>query len=71
MSPFSVFQDLQAEIESQQNAFESLNSTGHAMTRSGAGSGGGATVEGPGLQRRLEEMNQRWVRLRTKSVEIR
>ena len=27
--------------------------------------------EGPLLQQRLDEMNQRWVRLKTKSVEIR
>ena len=59
-------QDLQCEIEAHQHAFESLNTTGRQMVRNAE-----TKEEGPVLQQRLDDMNQRWVRLKTKSVEIR
>ena len=60
-----LFQDLQSEIEAHQHVFESLNTTGQQIIR------GVDEQQAAGLQMRLEEMNQRWVKLKTKSVEIR
>ncbi|KAK2162350.1 hypothetical protein LSH36_100g09007 [Paralvinella palmiformis] len=60
-----IFQDLQSEIEAHQHVFESLNTTGQQILR------GVDDQQAAGLQMRLEEMNQRWVKLKTKSVEIR
>ena len=75
-SPLLLLQDLQAEIESHQHVFESLQTTGRQMVRSSAPTEPeppppAALSDSTSLQRRLEEMNQRWVRLKTKSMEIR
>ena len=65
-APWCVVQDLQSEIEAHQHAFESINTTGRHMVRNAE-----TKEEGPELQERLDTMNQRWVQLKTKSVEIR
>ncbi|GFN77848.1 dystrophin, partial [Plakobranchus ocellatus] len=57
--------DLQAEVDSHQSTFESLNHTGSQVSR---------TMVAPDshkLQARLEEMNRRWLHLMEKSMEIR
>ncbi|XP_013413171.1 dystrophin isoform X2 [Lingula anatina] len=59
------YQDLQTEIDSHQYAFEKLNGTGHQLVRNLE------PDEASTLQRRLEEMNQRWIKLQNKSLEIR
>ena len=58
-------QDLQSEIEQHQHAFETLQTTGQSVARGADG------ADGKLLSRRLDEMNQRWTRLKSKSVEIR
>ncbi|XP_052810329.1 dystrophin-like isoform X2 [Mya arenaria] len=59
------FRDLQAEVDSHQGGFDSLTGAGQQLsTRMG-----GADLQQ--LQRRLEEMNQRWLALMTKSMQIR
>ena len=70
---FFNLQDLQAEIETHQHAFDSLQSQGKQMAQAADGSGTKPVLaaDSSTLQRRLEEMNQRWVRLKTKSMEIR
>ncbi|XP_067674722.1 dystrophin-like isoform X3 [Haliotis asinina] len=59
------FRDLQAEVDGHQGAYESLNSAGNQLAR------GMGTSDAQKLHRRLEEMNQRWLSLMTKSMEIR
>ena len=63
--PFTIFQDLQAEVDAHQGTYESLNSAGNQLANKMVGT----DVER--LHRRLEEMNQRWLSLMTKSMEIR
>ncbi len=65
-SSLFYFQDLQSEIEQHQHAFETLQTTGASVAH-GAADG----ADRAALSRRLDEMNQRWLRLRSKSVEIR
>uniref|UniRef100_A0A8W8JFQ6 Dystrophin n=1 Tax=Magallana gigas TaxID=29159 RepID=A0A8W8JFQ6_MAGGI len=59
------FKDLQAEVDTNKTTYESLNSSGARLTRTMGVS------DAQALHRRLEEMNQRWVSLMTKSMEIR
>ena len=64
-----VLQDLQAEIEAHQHVFESLNNTGRSLVRVEAASDD--PKDGKVLAKRLDDMNTRWMQLKTKSVEIR
>nr|CAD7442971.1 unnamed protein product [Timema bartmani] len=61
----SVF-DLQSEIESHRDVFSSLNGTGRKLLSSLA-----SQDDAVMLQRRLDEMNQRWHHLKAKSMAIR
>ena len=61
----SVFQDLQAEVDAHQGAYESLNSAGNQLARNMV------TSDSHKLHKRLEDMNQRWLSLMSKSMEIR
>ncbi|XP_074663011.1 dystrophin-like isoform X2 [Tubulanus polymorphus] len=54
--------DLAAEIEAHDQAFESLNKQGRQLQMK---------EDSTFLKRRLDEMNHRWMNLRTKSIEIR
>ena len=63
---FCVFQDLQAEIEVHEHAYASLQATGRQILQQPE-----KGIELRQLQSRLDEMNQRWNRLRSKSMEIR
>ena len=60
-----MFQDLQAEVDANKGTYDSLNTAGNQLTRTMV------AADAQRLQRRLEEMNQRWVNLMTKSMEIR
>lgn len=62
---FLFLQDLQAEVDAQQSMYDSLASTGSQLFRMMGVS------ETQVLQDRLEEMNQRWLSLLTKSMDIR
>ena len=62
---FVMFQDLQAEVDANKGTYDSLNTAGNQLTRTMV------AADAQRLQRRLEEMNQRWVNLMTKSMEIR
>ena len=64
-----MLQDLQAEIEAHQHVFESLNNTGRSLVRVEAASDD--PKDGKVLAKRLDDMNTRWMQLKTKSVEIR
>ncbi|KAH9509038.1 hypothetical protein Btru_048865 [Bulinus truncatus] len=57
--------DLQAEVDSHQGTFDSLNQAGSQAIRNMVAS------DSHKLQARLEEMNKRWLRLMEKSMEIR
>lgn len=57
-------QDLQGEVDSHQNSYDVIVATGQHMLKA-AGSDSAA------LQRRLDEMNNRWDKLRLRSAEIR
>ncbi|XP_021924412.1 dystrophin-like isoform X3 [Zootermopsis nevadensis] len=59
-------QDLQSEIESHKDVFASLNGTGRKLLSSLA-----SQDDAVMLQRRLDEMNQRWHHLKAKSMAIR
>ena len=59
-------QDLQSEIESHRDVFASLNGTGRKLLSSLA-----SQDDAVMLQRRLDEMNQRWHHLKAKSMAIR
>ncbi|KAL5009782.1 hypothetical protein ScPMuIL_012087 [Solemya velum] len=59
------FRDLQAEVDTYQSTYESLNNTGSQLTRKMVAN------DAQQLHRRLDEMNQRWLELMTKSMEIR
>lgn len=62
---FFYFQDLQAEVDANKGTYDSLNTAGNQLTRTMV------AADAQRLQRRLEEMNQRWINLMTKSMEIR
>ena len=62
---FVYFQDLQAEVDAHQGTYDSLNSAGNQL----ANKMGHTDIQH--LHRRLEEMNQRWMSLMTKSMQIR
>uniref|UniRef100_A0A2C9KGM6 Dystrophin n=1 Tax=Biomphalaria glabrata TaxID=6526 RepID=A0A2C9KGM6_BIOGL len=61
----AYIQDLQAEADSHQSTFDSLNHTGSQAIRNMV------ATDSHKLQARLEEMNKRWLRLMEKSMEIR
>ena len=72
-------QDLQSEIDTERDTLLSLTATSRKLlsnlesgsTVQGGGSGGGSAEDPAALQKRLEEMNQRWNFLKAKSVAIR
>ncbi|KAL2733044.1 hypothetical protein V1477_015285 [Vespula maculifrons] len=59
-------QDLQSEIETHRDVYASLNGTGRKLLSSLA-----SQDDAVMLQRRLDEMNQRWHHLKAKSMAIR
>ncbi|XP_052832324.1 dystrophin isoform X2 [Octopus bimaculoides] len=59
------FREIQAEVDSHQNAYESLTSAGNQLARTMV------AQDTTQLHHRLEEMNQRWLTLMTTSMEIR
>ncbi|XP_052240299.1 dystrophin-like isoform X2 [Dreissena polymorpha] len=59
------FRDLQAEVDSHQATYDSLNSAGNQLAQRMVG------TDIQQLHKRLEEMNQRWLSLMTKSMQIR
>ena len=61
-----LLQDLQLEIETNQHVFESLAATGIQVTKSPD-----KTAQSGDLQKRIDVMNERWLNLKSKSVEIR
>jgi len=63
--PF-IWQELQSEIESHRDVFASLNGTGRKLLSSLT-----SQDDAVMLQRRLEEMNQRWHHLKANSIAIR
>ncbi|XP_024083561.1 dystrophin-like isoform X3 [Cimex lectularius] len=64
--PLRELKDVQSEIESHKEVFSSLNGTGRKLL-------GSLTSQDDAvmLQRRLDEMNQRWNHLKNKSMAIR
>jgi hypothetical protein len=58
-------QDLKGELDSHQNTYDVIQATGQHLLRA-VGRSDSAT-----LQRRLDQMNERWDRLRLRSAEIR
>ena len=62
---FFSLQDLQAEVDANKGTYDSLNTAGNQLTRTMV------AADAQRLQKRLEEMNQRWINLMTKSMEIR
>ncbi|XP_077976931.1 dystrophin-like isoform X2 [Glandiceps talaboti] len=60
------YRDLQAEIDAHHNAYTSLNDTGTRILRSIE-----IQEDATMLQRRLDDMNERWTNVRMKSIEIR
>lgn len=63
---FFSLQDLQSEIETHRDVYTSLNGTGRKLLSSLA-----SQDDAVMLQRRLDEMNQRWHHLKAKSMAIR
>lgn len=63
---FLLLQDLQSEIETHRDVYTSLNGTGRKLLSSLA-----SQDDAVMLQRRLDEMNQRWHHLKAKSMAIR
>ncbi|KAG5326717.1 DMDD protein, partial [Acromyrmex heyeri] len=61
-----LLQDLQSEIETHRDVYASLNGTGRKLLSSLA-----SQDDAVMLQRRLDEMNQRWHHLKAKSMAIR
>lgn len=59
------FQDLQAEVDAHEATYDSLNTAGNQHSSKMVG------TDIQRLHKRLEEMNQRWLSLMTKSMEIR
>ncbi|XP_043280609.1 dystrophin, isoforms A/C/F/G/H isoform X2 [Venturia canescens] len=64
--PQHQLKDLQSEIETHRDVYVSLNGTGQNLLRSLA-----SQDDAVMLQRRLNEMNQRWHHLKAKSMAIR
>ncbi|XP_035721522.1 dystrophin, isoforms A/C/F/G/H-like isoform X2 [Vespa mandarinia] len=64
--PSWPFSDLQSEIETHRDVYASLNGTGRKLLSSLA-----SQDDAVMLQRRLDEMNQRWHHLKAKSMAIR
>ncbi|XP_063241315.1 dystrophin, isoforms A/C/F/G/H-like [Bacillus rossius redtenbacheri] len=64
--PLHQLKDLQSEIETHRDVFSSLNGTGRKLLSSLA-----SQDDAVMLQRRLDEMNQRWHHLKAKSMAIR
>ncbi|KAK7605202.1 hypothetical protein V9T40_007060 [Parthenolecanium corni] len=62
----SFEKDIQLEIDNHRDVFSSLNSSGKQLLNSLA-----SQEDAVMLQRRLDEMNQRWHHLKTKSMAIR
>lgn len=63
---FLLFQDIQLEIENNRDVFNSLSASGKNLLNNLA-----SQEDAVMLQRRLDEMNQRWQHLKTKSMAIR
>lgn len=68
---FSIFQDLQSEIESHQPQHELLGITGNKMAAAAGEPEKGCEDERQQINQRLTEMNDRWTQLRAKTVQIR
>ena len=64
---FFFFQDLEGELDTERESFNSLTSTGKKLMNNHLESEEDSNM----LQRRLEEMNQRWNYLKAKSIAIR
>lgn len=60
------FQDLQSEIETHRGVYDRLDNTGRKLLGSLT-----SQEDAVMLQRRLDEMNQRWNNLKSKSIAIR
>lgn len=60
------FQDLQSEIETHRVVYDRLDGTGRKLLGSLT-----SQEDAVMLQRRLDEMNQRWNHLKSKSIAIR
>ncbi len=59
-------QNLQGELDSHQNSYDVIQARGQHILKVAAGRSDSAA-----LQRRLDQMNERWDRLRLRSAEIR
>ncbi len=76
-SVFVFFQDLQGEIDTERDNFLSLAATSRKLLSSlqqqqqQQSSSSSSEDDSAALQKRLEEMNQRWNYLKAKSVAIR
>ena len=69
LHPFSVFallQDIQAEIDAHNDIYKSVDGNKSKMVKAL-----GSSEEAVFLQHRLDDMNQRWSDLKTKSANIR
>ncbi|XP_065223372.1 dystrophin, isoforms A/C/F/G/H-like isoform X12 [Planococcus citri] len=66
IKPNNQLKDIQLEIENHRDVLNSLNSSGKKLLNSLA-----SQEDAVMLQRRLDEMNQRWHHLKTKSLAIR
>ena len=65
---FFFLQDLQVEMDTERENYLSLTATGRKiLSQMGDGGHEDASI----IQRRLEEMNQRWNFLKAKSIAIR
>lgn len=64
--PLSLLQDLQSEIETHRVVYDRLDGTGRKLLGSLT-----SQEDAVMLQRRLDEMNQRWNNLKSKSIAIR
>lgn len=62
----SLLQDLQSEIETHRVVYDRLDGTGRKLLGSLT-----SQEDAVMLQRRLDEMNQRWNNLKSKSIAIR
>ena len=61
---FFSLQDLQKQIEAHEHVFENLQKSGRQIVQSG-------NPDSHTLQRKLQDMNQRWVALKIKTSEVR
>lgn len=64
--PFFSLQDLQSEIETHRVVYDRLDGTGRKLLGSLT-----SQEDAVMLQHRLDEMNQRWNNLKSKSIAIR